>query len=101
MHILRFTHSLKETVNHLNINQIQNQKKLLNLSSSDSLPFISVVIFICTAMTLQLNSPIFFTPYLIKQLYRHPSETRVISRSFGIASEGEPASNPKIHTTAL
>jgi len=52
-------------------------------------------------MTLQLNSPIFFTPYLIKQLYRHPSETRVISRSFGIASEGEPASNPKIHTTAL
>jgi hypothetical protein len=94
-------HSLKETVNHSNINQIQNLKTLLNLCSSDSLPSISVVIFSCIAMTLQLNSAIFLTPDLIQQLYRHLSETRVISWPFGIASEGESGSNPTIHTTAL
>jgi len=79
LHVLGFTHFLKEIVNHLNINKIHNLKTLLNLSISDSLPSMSVIIFVYTAMNMQLNSPIVFTPSLMKQLYRHLSETRVIS----------------------
>lgn len=101
LHVLGFTHFLKEIVNHLNINKIHNLKTLLNLSISDSLPSMSVIIFVYTAMNMQLNSPIVFTPSLMKQLYRHLSETRVISWRSGIASEGESGSNPTVHTTAL
>ena len=85
----------------INYQPFQNLKTFLNFSSSDSLPSISVVIFICTSMTLQLNSPISFTPDLIQQLYHHLSGTRVISWRFSIASEGESGSNSTIHTSAL